>query len=147
MLVDSFPLATCCPVPDNVIAPPQAPALPPLTPPHVTVTADRGTVAQFAKFAAAACTFNVQVLAADPPDVDQLTVAEELPASEPRSGSAAVKLIVPGLAEIALKVVAIGKTRLAGTTMCAFCWAESICIVPPAMTKTDISLDQSFMWR
>jgi len=147
VLVDSFPLATCCAVPDNVIAPPQAPALPPLTPPQVTETADLGTVVQFVKDAAPPFTFNVQLLAADPPDVVQLIVAEELPAYGPASGSNAVKLIVPGLAEIALKVVAIGKTRLAGTTICAFCWAESICIVPPAMTRTDISLDQSFMWR
>jgi len=134
-------------VPDNVIAPPQAPALPPATPPHVTVTADLLTVVQPVKDAAAACTFNVQVLAADPPDVDQLTVAEELPESGPASGSVAVKLIVAGLAEIALKVVAIGKTLLDGTTMRAFCWAKSICTGPPARIRTDISLDRRFMWR
>lgn len=125
MLVDSLPLATCCEAPDNAMAPPQLPALPPVTPPQVTLIADLGTVAQVAKDAAAACTFKFQVPAADPPDVDQLTVAEELPANDPRSGSVAVKLIVPGLAVTALKVVAIGKTLLAGTTMRAFC-AESI---------------------
>jgi len=147
LLADSLPLATCCEVPDNVMAPPQLPALPPVTPPHVSLIADLGTVAQFVKDAAAACTFKFHVLAADPPDVDQLTVAEELPEADPRSGSVAVKLIVPGLAEMALRVVAMGKARLAGTTMCAFCWAESICIVPPAMTRIDISLGQRFMWR
>ena len=149
MPVASLPLATCCPAVESAKPEPpvQAPPVPPATPVHIAVTADVGTVAQLAKVAAAACTFKVQVLAAAPPDVVQLTVAEELPVNGPRSGSVAVKLIVAGLAVTALKVVAIGETLLAGTTMCAFCWAESICIVPPAMTKTDISLDQSFMWR
>jgi hypothetical protein len=129
------------------MAPPQVPALPPATPVQVALTAALGTVAQPVKEAGFACTFKVQVPAADPPDVDQLTVAEELPASDPRSGSVAVKLIVPGLAVIALKVVAMGKARLAGTTMCAFCWAESVCIVPPTRIRIDISLDQRFIWR
>jgi len=90
------------------MAPPQVPALPPVTPPQVTVIADLGTVAQLVNEAGFPCTFKFQVLAADPPDVVQLTVAAELPATDPRSGSVAVKLIVPGLAETALKLVAIG---------------------------------------
>jgi hypothetical protein len=145
VLVDSLPLATCCPVPDRVMDPPQVPALPPVTPPQVTLIADLGTVAQFVKDAAAACTFKFQVLPAEPPDVVQLIVAAELPESDPRSGSVAVKLIVPGMAVTALIVVAIGKARLAGTTMRAFCCAESICMVPAASTTTDISLDPRFM--
>ena len=147
MLADSFPLATCCPVPVNVMAPPQVPELPPLTPVQVTLTADLGTVAQLVKVAAAACTFKVQVLPTAPPDVDQLTVADELPAYGPASGSVAVKLIVAGLAVTALRVVAIGKTRSAGTTMRAFCCADSICMVPAVNATTDISFDPSFMWR
>ena len=111
------------------------------------MTADVGTVPQLANVAADACTFKVHVLPADPPDVDQLTVADEFPANGPRSGSVAVKLIVAGLAEIALNVVAIGKTRSAGTTMRPFCCAESICILPAATTRTDISFDTRFMWR
>jgi hypothetical protein len=128
------------------MAPPQVPALPPLTPPHVTVTADLGTVVQFVKDAAPPFTFKFQVLPVDPPDVVQLIVAAELPAYGPPSGSRAVKLIVPGLAEMALKLVAIGKARLAGTTMRAFCCAERVCIVP-ATIRIDISLDQRLMWR
>jgi hypothetical protein len=142
-----LPLATCCEAPDNVMAPPQLPALPPVTPPHVTLIADLGTVAQLAKDAAAACTFKFQVLPAAPPDVVQLTVAEELPVNGPESGSVAVKLIVAGLAVTALKVVAIGKTLLAGTTMRAFCCAERICTVPPARTTTDIRWISRIMWR
>jgi hypothetical protein len=114
---------------------------------QVALTADVGTVPQLANVAADACTFKVHVLPADPPDVDQLTVADEFPANGPRSGSVAVKLIVAGLAEIALNVVAIGKTRSAGTTMRPFCCAESICILPAATTRTDISFDTRFMWR
>ena len=53
-----------------------------------------------------------------PPDVIQLIVAAELPATDPRSGSVAVKLMVLGLAEMALNAVgpAIGKTMFDGTT-------------------------------
>jgi hypothetical protein len=123
------------------------PALPPATPVQVALTADVGTVPQLAKDAADACTFKVHVLAAAPPDVDQLTVAEELPETDPRSGSVDVKLMVPGLAVIALNVVAIGNILSAGTTIRVFCWAESICIVPPARTRIDISLDQRFISR
>jgi len=129
------------------MAPPQVPALPPATPVQVALTAALGTVVQPVKEAGVACTFKFQVLAADPPDVDQLTVADELPAYGPASGSVAVKLIVAGLAEMALKVVAIGKTRSAGTTMRAFCCADTICILPAASITTDISFDPRFMWR
>jgi len=114
---------------------------------QVAFTADVGTVPQLANVAAEACTFKVHVLPTDPPDVDQLTVADELPAYGPASGSVAVKLIVAGLAVTALRVVAIGKTRSAGTTMRAFCCAESICMVPAVNTTTDISFDPRFMWR
>lgn len=147
MLADSLPLATCCPAPDKVMAPPQLPALPPVTLLQVTLTADLGTVAQFVKDAAAACTFKFQVLPAAPPDVVQLTVAAELPDTVPKSGSVAVKLIVPGLAVTALIVVAIGKILFAGTTTCAFCWADSVWIAAPSTTTTDISWTKWFMWR
>jgi hypothetical protein len=90
-----------------------------VTPPHVTVTADLGTVAQPVKDAGFACTFKFQVLAADPPVVVQLTVAAELPDTLPKSGSVAVKLMVPGFAVTALILVAIGKI-LFGTTTLAF---------------------------
>ena len=63
--VDSLPLAICCPTPDNVKPPPQAPAEPPVTPPQDTLTAERGIVAQLVNDAAAADTFRVQVL--EPP--------------------------------------------------------------------------------
>ena len=121
MPVDSLPLAICCPAPVNVKPPPQVPALPPVTPPHVTVTADLGTVAQPVKDAATAFTFKFQVFAAVPLDVVQLTVAAELPDTLPKSGSVAVKLMVPGLAVTALRVVgpAIGRI-LFGTTTLAF---------------------------
>jgi hypothetical protein len=143
--VASLPLATCWAEVDRLTAAPQAPALPPTTPVQVALTADVGTVPQLANVAADACTFKVQVLPTAPPDVDQLTVADELPANGPASGSVAVKLMVAGVAVIALNVVAIGKTISAGTTMRAFC-AESICMVPAAST-TDISLDQRLMRR
>ncbi|MGI8989688.1 MAG: hypothetical protein ACR2I2_08900 [Bryobacteraceae bacterium] len=97
----SAPLATCCPVVESVTAGPHAPAVPPVTLPHVTVTADVGTVAQLVNDVAAACTCKVQVLLLAPLDVVQLTVAAELPGTLPRLGSVAVKLIVLGLAEMA----------------------------------------------
>jgi hypothetical protein len=110
--------------------------------------ADLGTVPQLVKDAAAARTFKFQVLDAKPLLVVQLTVAEVFPATVPRSGSVAVKLIVPGVAVTALIVVlAIGRILFAGTTTRGFGWAESICIVPPVRTRKDISLDQKFMWR
>jgi hypothetical protein len=55
-LVDSLPVATCWAVVDTVIAGLQAPELPPVTLPHVAVTADVGTVPQLVNEAAAACT-------------------------------------------------------------------------------------------
>jgi hypothetical protein len=144
----SLPLATCCPAPDNVIAPPQTPAVPPATPVHVTRTADLGTVAQFVKDAAPASTFKFQVLPAAPPDVVQLTVAAEFPATDPRSGSVAVKLIVAGLAESAFNVVAIGKMLFAaGTTLRAFGWAASDWIVAPSPTRTHVRWIKRFMSR
>lgn len=76
----------------------QAPAVPPVTLPQVTVTAEVGTVAQLVKEAAPAWTFKFQVLPVEPFEVVQLTVDAELPATLPRSGSVAVKLIVPGAA-------------------------------------------------
>ena len=148
MLVDSLPLATCCEAPDNVIGPPQAPALPPVTPPQVTRIADLGTVAQFVNAAAAACTFKFQVLAAEPPEVVQLIVAAEFPANGLRSGSVAVKLIVPGLAVTALiEVPAIGKIRFAGTTTRAFCWANSAWLAAASTTRTHLRWIKGFMWR
>jgi hypothetical protein len=47
VLADSFPVATCWAVVDSVIAGLQAPEVPPVTLPHVTVTAEVGTVLQF----------------------------------------------------------------------------------------------------
>ena len=118
----SLPLATCCADVDKGTDAPHAPPLPPVTPVHFAVTADVGTVAQLVKFAVVAFTLRFQVLPLDPPDVVQLMVAAELPASDPRSGSVAAKLIVLGLAEMALKVVppAIGKTLFDGTTTRGF---------------------------
>ena len=143
-----MPLAICCPAPDKLKEPPQAPALPPVTPPHATRTADLGTVPQLVKEAAAADTCNVQVLAAEPPLVVQLTVAAELPATLPKSGSVAVKLMVPGLAVIALSDVAIGKIRLAaGTTTFGFCSADSTGAELASITSAPISWDERFMWR
>jgi hypothetical protein len=84
----------------------QAPAVPPVTLPQVTVTAEVGTVAQLVNEAVPAWTFKFQVLPVEPFEVVQLTVDAELPATLPRSGSVAVKLIVPGAAETGVKVVA-----------------------------------------
>jgi hypothetical protein len=83
------------------------------------LTADTGTVPQLAKDAAAAWTFRVHILPPAPPDVVQLIVAAEFPDTVPRSGSVAVNLIVPGLAEMALIVVppAFGKSLLGTTTL------------------------------
>jgi hypothetical protein len=83
------------------------------------VTADLGTVAQPVKDAGFACNFKFQVFAAVPLDVVQLTVAAELADTLPKSGSVAVKLIVPGLAVTALMVVgpAIGKILFGTTTL------------------------------
>ena len=92
---------------------PQAPALPPVMLEHVTLTAEVGTVAQLVKEAADACIFNVHVLPEAPPEVIQLTVADELAATDPRSGSVAVKLMVPGLADTAVTVVAMGRIGFA----------------------------------
>lgn len=102
--------------------PVQAPPLPPVTPVHFAVTADVGTVAQPVKDVPEACNFKFQVLPVDPPEVVQLIVAAELPDTVKRSGSVAVKLIVVGLAEMALKVVPgpIGKTLFDGTTTRGF---------------------------
>jgi hypothetical protein len=114
----SVPLAICCGAPDKVKPPPQAPELPPVTPPQDTFTAERGIVAQLVNDAAAADTFKVHVLPVDPNEVVQLTVAAGLPATlGVVVGSVKLKLIVAGTAEIALSVVAIGKIGLAaGTT-------------------------------
>lgn len=89
-----------------------------MTPPQATLTAERGIVAQLVKDAAAADTCKFQVLAAAPPEVVQLTVAAEFPATlGVVVGSVKLKLIVAGTAEMALSVVAIGKIGLAaGTT-------------------------------
>jgi hypothetical protein len=104
---------------DNGIDPPHTGPLPPVMLLQVTVTAEVGTVAQPANDAAEACTFRVHVLPTAPPDVVQLTVAADDPATLPKSGSVAVKLIVLGFAEIAPKVVAMGK-MFDGTTTLAF---------------------------
>lgn len=105
-LADSLPVATCCEAVDKVMAGLQAPAVPPVTLVQVTVTAEVGTVAQLVNEAVAACTFKFQVVAAEPPVVVQLTVDAELPEKLPRSGSVAVKLIVPGAAETGVRLVA-----------------------------------------
>ena len=99
----------------------QAPAVPPVTLLHVTVTADVGTVAQLVNEAVPAWTFKFQVLLAEPLEVVQLTVDAELPATLPRSGSVAVKLIVPGLAvtdasEVAARGPASGVLAARATT-------------------------------
>jgi hypothetical protein len=116
-----------------------------VTPPHVTVTADLGTVAQPVKDAGFACTFKFQVLAADPPVVVQLTVAAELPDTLPKSGSVAVKLMVPGFAVTALILVAIGKILFGTTTLAFFC--AKLWLAAANIISTDVSLDQWFMWR
>ena len=109
---------------ESVIAGLQAPELPPVTLLQVTVTAEAGTVAQPVNDAAAACTLRFHVLLVDPPEVVQLMVEEALPETLPRSGSVAVKLIVPGLAVGLKTLVANGITRpAAGATTWAFCWA------------------------
>ena len=89
----------------------------------------------------------VQVLKLLPPDVIQLTVAAELPDTPPRSGSVAVKLIVLGLAETALKVVAIGMTMFDGATMRDFGWANSVRLAALSTTRTDIKWGKRFMWH
>ena len=119
--VASLPLATCCAEVDKGIDPPHTGELPPVMLLQVTVTADVGTVAQLANDAAEACTFRVHVLPAAPPDVVQLTVAADDPATLPKSGSVAVKLIVLGLAETAPRVVAIGNIFDGTTTLAFFC--------------------------
>jgi hypothetical protein len=55
VLADSLPVATCWAVVESAIAGLQVPEVPPVTLPHVTVTADVGTVAQPVNEAAAAC--------------------------------------------------------------------------------------------
>lgn len=105
-LADSLPVATCCEAVDKVMAGLQAPAVPPVTLVQVTVTAEVGTVAQLVNAAAPAFTFKFQVLPLEPPVVVQLTVDAELPETLPRSGSVAVKLIVPGAAETGVRLVA-----------------------------------------
>jgi hypothetical protein len=115
---------------------------------HVTRTADLGTVAQFVKDVAAASTFKFQVLATAPPDVVQLTVAPEFPATDPKSGSVAVKVMLAGRAETALNVVAIGKMLLAaGTTLRALGWADSDCVITPIPTRTHRRWIKRFMSR
>jgi hypothetical protein len=114
----SLPLATCCAAVDNVTADPHVPFLASVTPVHVAVTAEAGTVKQPLNEAELACTDRVQVLPFEPPVVVQLIVAAEFPDTVSRSGSVDVKLIVLGLADMALKVVPppIGKTLFDGTT-------------------------------
>ncbi len=127
-------------------ADPHAPALPPVTLLHVTVTADTGTVAQLVNEAAEPRTFRFQVLAADPPDVVQLTVAAELPATLTRSGSVAVKLIVPGLAETEATLVASGNILFAaGTTILGFC--SAITAEQPHIQMIPVIVTRQFMWR
>jgi len=102
----SCPVATCCAAVDKVMAGLQDPELPPVTLLQVAVTAEVGTVAQLVNEAAPAFTFKFQVLPLEPPVVVQLTVDAEFPEKLPRSGSVAVKLIVPGAAETGVRLVA-----------------------------------------
>jgi hypothetical protein len=129
-----------------LIPPPQVPLLPPMTPVQVTFTADVGTVGQLVNEAALACTASAQVLFLLPLEVIQLIVAAELPATEPRSGSVAVKLMVLGLAEMALKVVgpAIGMIMFDGTTTLAFLCAK-LWLALQSANKTDIRRMNRFM--
>lgn len=146
--VDSLPLATCLPLVAKVTAGEQAPAFPPDTLLQVTVTAETGTVPQLVKELAAACTFRVQVLPFEPFEVAQLMDAAELPLTLPRSGSVAVKLIVPGLAVTVPSVAAIGINRLeAGITTLAFCCAGNVAIVQAYISEAPISFNAWFMWR
>lgn len=107
-MLASFPVATCWPVVDRVIAGLQAPELPPVTLLHVAVAADTGTVEQFVNEAAAVCTCKVQVLLVEPLLLLQLTVEGEFPETLPEFGFPAVKLIVAGLAETVPRAVAAG---------------------------------------
>ena len=124
-LADSFPVATCCPAVVKVMAGLQAPEVPPVTLLHVAVTAEVGTVAQPVNEAAPACTFKFQVLPVAPLEVVQLTVDAELPETLTKSGSVAVKLIVPGAAEtdatLAAGAPAKGLALAARATMRDFC--------------------------
>jgi hypothetical protein len=74
-----------------------------------------------------------------PLEVIQLIVAAELPATEPRSGSVAVKLIVLGLAEMALKVVgpAIGMIMFDGTTTALAFFCAKVWLAAPSATPTN----------
>jgi hypothetical protein len=100
----------------------QDPELPPVTLLHVTVTADTGTVAQFVNELVVACTCKFQVLLFDPVAVVQLTVEAELPEMPPRSGSAATKLMVLGVAETAPTVAAANIGPAVPTNTRDFCW-------------------------
>jgi hypothetical protein len=112
-----------------------------------TETADVGTVEHPVNDVADARTLKFQVLPVDPLEVVQLTVAAELPLTETKLGSVAVKLIVLGLAETGPTVVlpAIGKILLAGTTTRGFFWANRVGIAAANIRSTDISLEKRFM--
>jgi len=109
----SVPLATTWAVVESGNAAPQAPAPPPLTvvEAQVTVTADTGTVGQFAKAAADACTVRFHVLFRVPVYC-HVTVAAELPGSlGDVDGLEAVNEIVPG---VAVRVTAAGAVAAIG---------------------------------
>ncbi|MBI3665745.1 MAG: hypothetical protein HY236_05875 [Acidobacteria bacterium] len=84
--------------------------------PQATVTAETGTVAHPEKSELPASTESVQLLALLPPLTDQVTVAGLLPVTLPRSGSVAVKVIVPGLAvmEPTLAAAIVGGVKATG---------------------------------
>jgi len=74
---------------------------------QVTVTAEAGAVAHPVNDAPPACTLSVQFcLLSWPLRMLQVTVLVELPATLPRSGSVAEKLMVAGVAVIGLSVAA-----------------------------------------
>jgi hypothetical protein len=129
--LDSLPLATCVAVVDRVTAELQAPEDPPLTLLQVAFTAEVGTVAQLVNDEAAACTLRFHVLLLEPPEVVQLTVAEELPETVPESGLIDVKVIVLGVALTVPRPVTAGIIALAVPTYRrCFCSADSSWTAP-----------------
>jgi hypothetical protein len=111
------PLAICTPDVERVVLPPQDPPLPPLTDPHVMVTAVIGIVGQEVKVAGAV-TFRFQDAANDPLVV-QLTTALDEPLTTGRFvGSVAENVIDAGETAVFEMVVENGSrgATVAGET-------------------------------